>query len=323
MRIACLLADASFAEAPGVRALLDDPGVDVIAAPGTLGAAAGLGDAFGWARLLGERLADVETTGAVAVLSADVLAEVAYLLELAIGGTKAIVATGAVRPPGHRVPDAAPNLSASLQLARHRALVGACAAVVMAGTVHAARDVTRVCSSSWDAFASPSLGSLGLVAADGPVALTRRPPRREHLPTPRIEPDVAHVAALLGTGGDAVDAATARGAKGLVVETFASGCVPPGLAAGLERALAAGIPVVAASRARGLPRDDAARGGLAWLRERGVLVAVGLSPEKARVRLALALGRDGADGVRDAFAAPTPSAARGPVRRARTPPSRP
>ena len=56
--------------------------------------------------------------------------------------------------------------------------------------------------------------------------------------------------------------------------------------------------MVAATRARGLPAEDERPGGHTWLREHGVLSAPGLAPEKARVRLALALGLAAADGVR-------------------------
>jgi L-asparaginase len=217
-----------------------------------------------------------------------------------------------MRGADHRSPDGPGNVAASLRLARHPGLADACAMVVIAGRVHAARDVTRVCAASVEAFESPALGPLGLVGAAGPVTLTRRPPRREHLPTPRIEPAVAHVAALLGTGAQAVEQAVAGGARGLVVETYAAGSVPPALGLALARAVEDGVAVAAASRARGLPVDDARPGGHGWLRERGVLLARGLAPEKARVRLALALGLGSPDGLRAAFAAPTPSSPRAP-----------
>jgi L-asparaginase/Glu-tRNA(Gln) amidotransferase subunit D len=82
------------------------------------------------------------------------------------------------------------------------------------------------------------------------------------------------------------------------------------------------MPVVAASRARGEPKAAGTEvGGRVWLADRGVLRASRLAPEKARVRLALALGVDQPDAVRAAFAPPPPRVA--PPRRpapARTPP---
>jgi L-asparaginase len=135
---------------------------------------------------------------------------------------------------------------------------------------------------------------------------------------------VAQVAAPLGAGAEAVDAAVAAGARGIVVETAAAGGVPPAPGRALARAVEAGVAVVAASRARGTPREDGEVGGHMWLREHGVLAAFGLAPEKARVRLALALGADGEDAVRSAFPAPTPRRAARPVARpAPTPRSTP
>ena len=164
------------------------------------------------------------------------------------------------------------------------------------------RDVTRVCAASVTAFESPRLGPLGLVGPAGPVALTRRPPAREQLAGARIEPRVTHVAAHLGTDGAPVAAAVAAGARGIVVETFASGAVPPALAEELARAVEGGVAVVAASRARGEPATAGDEpGGHAWLAAHGVLRLPGLAPDKARVRLALALGLDDPAALRAAF----------------------
>jgi len=92
------------------------------------------------------------------------------------------------------------------------------------------------------------------------------------------------------------------GARGIVVETFASGAVPPGLGEELARAVEGGVTVVAASRARGEPSAATNEpGGHLWLAGHGVLRLPGLAPDKARVRLALALGLDDPAALRAAF----------------------
>jgi L-asparaginase/Glu-tRNA(Gln) amidotransferase subunit D len=61
----------------------------------------------------------------------------------------------------------------------------------------------------------------------------------------------------------------------------------------VERALEAGVAVVAASPAAGGPVTTYAGPGEGrWLAERGVRLARDLEPARARVRLALALGLD-------------------------------
>ncbi len=316
MRICCLLADGAVAASPEVAALLDDPAIEVVHAADGIGAALDLPTVFGWARELSERLAADDVVAAVVVLHPDTLAEAGYLLDLAVRGAKPLVVTGAMRPADHRAADGPRNLAASLTLAGHPALRGASAVAVIAGTVHAVRDVTRVCAASVTAFESPRLGPLGLVGPAGPVALTRRPPAREHVAGARIEPHVAHVAAQLGADGAPVAAAVAAGARGIVAETFASGAVPPALGEELARAVAGGVAVVAASRARGEPSAAGGEpGGHAWLADRGVLRLPGLAPEKARVRLALALGLDDAAALRAAFtpaSSPSPRSTRSP-----------
>ena len=251
----------------------------------------GLAEVFGWARDLAARLAAPDVGGAVVTVGTETLEEVAYLLDLAVRSEQPVVVTGAMRPPDAPDADGAANLADALAVARAPAARGACALVVLDGAVHAARDATKRHASARDAFTSPG-GPLGRVRG-GELELLRPPPPREHLAAARLEERVTLVRAALGAGGEAVDGAVAAGARGLVLETFPAGGVPPAMAAAVERALDAGVAVVAASRAAGGPVTDYAGVGEGrWLAERGVLLAPGLQPAKARIRLALALGLD-------------------------------
>ena len=89
-----------------------------------------------------------------------------------------------------------------------------------------------------------------------------------------------------------LDAAVALGSAGIVVAATGAGNTSPGLLAAGERAMAAGIPVVLASRA---PSGAAGAGyafpggGATWLRA-GAMLAGTLSAPKARVALAIGLG---------------------------------
>jgi L-asparaginase len=75
------------------------------------------------------------------------------------------------------------------------------------------------------------------------------------------------------------------------------------MAAGIERAVTAGVPVVVVARyPRGKPTDtytDVGEGG--WLRGRGVYFADFLTGPKARIKLMLALGANPAIDLRSIF----------------------
>src|SRR5437763_205800 len=92
-------------------------------------------------------------------------------------------------------------------------------------------------------------------------------------------------------------------AAGLVLLALGAGHLPESMLPGLDKALAAGIPVVVCARpARGgtLERTYGFVGSETDLAERGVILAGSASPWKARIRVlvALGLGRD----VRELFA---------------------
>ena len=111
--------------------------------------------------------------------------------------------------------------------------------------------------------------------------MTERAATRVHLVTAGIETD-----------GDLLSAAVAAGADGLVVAATGSGNTSPGLLAAATDAMAAGIPVVLASRCPAGAVGAAYAfpgGGATWVRA-GAIAAGRLCAIKARVALALGLG---------------------------------
>ena len=111
----------------------------------------------------------------------------------------------------------------------------------------AARDVIKVNSMNIDAFEAPESGPLALVAGDE-VVLTRKravPPAVSNvIRTDRIETRVGLVACYTGMDGGLIDHFISAGTKGLVIEGFGAGNVPPNAVPAIERAVAANIPVV-------------------------------------------------------------------------------
>jgi L-asparaginase len=96
------------------------------------------------------------------------------------------------------------------------------------------------------------------------------------------------------SGGDGkfLDFAVAQGARGIVLEGFGRGNIPPAYVPAVERAANAGIPVVLTSRCpRGRVLDTYAYDGAGkTLTNRGVILGGVLPSHKARIKLMLALG---------------------------------
>jgi L-asparaginase len=100
------------------------------------------------------------------------------------------------------------------------------------------------------------------------------------------------VSAAAGADDRFVRCALASGARGLAIEAFGNGNVPPGLRQGVRAALEAGIPVLVASRAvaGGVNPRYGYEGGGRDLLSLGAMMAGPLSALKARVLLMVALG---------------------------------
>jgi L-asparaginase len=97
---------------------------------------------------------------------------------------------------------------------------------------------------------------------------------------PRV--DIAY--AYAGADGVAIDAFVAAGAKGIVAAGFAPGYVTPAMSEAMARAVQQGVAVVTSSRAMsGRAAKTTKNSAL------GFITADNLTPQKARVLLALAL----------------------------------
>ena len=238
-----------------------------------------------------DALADPAVDGAVIVQGTDTIEETAFAWDLMLAGPKPVVVTGAMRAshdPGY---DGPANLRDAVACAASPVLRDQGVVVSLAGTIEAADDVVKLHASALDTFRSPNHGSLGRVGEAGVVVTRRRGPRR-HVATTTARDRVHLVTATVGMDGMLVDAVVAAGADAIVVAATGSGNTTPGLLAGAERAMAAGIPVILATRCvAGAAGTDYAfpGGGATWARA-GALVAGTLCATKVRVAVALGLG---------------------------------
>jgi L-asparaginase len=217
------------------------------------------------------------------------LEETAFFLNLSLGVAQPVVLVGAQRPASALGTDAGMNLVNALRVAGASEARGMGVLVVLNDEIHPARDVVKTSTYRVQTFRSLDYGALGQIDGDGPHFY--RAPLKAHMPdTPFARQDLAAplprvdiVYSYAGADAALIEAAVAAGARGIVSAGFAPGMPSPAQYAALIEAAKSGVIVVQSSRATGriAPRRR--------LRENGFVAAEDLSPQKARILLALLL----------------------------------
>jgi L-asparaginase len=240
------------------------------------------------ARHLDSRLAEGSFSGAVVTHGTDTLEETAYLLDLVLRTDRPVVVTGAMRTADDPAWDGPGNLISSVRAVTAWPEREGGVAVMMAGTLHAAREVAKSHTDALDAFTSSGAGA----------------PSRERIATDRVDARVEIVSAYAGADARFVRHAVATGARGIVIAALGRGNVPPAMLAGVREAVACGVVVVVCSRCgRGptAPRYGYEGGGVT-LQEAGALFAGELPAPKARIKLMVLLGAGAsAPAIRESF----------------------
>ena len=217
------------------------------------------------------------------------LEETAYALSLTLTVRVPVVLVGSQRPMSALSSDAGLNLLAAIRTAAAPQSRGRGVLVVLNDEIQAAREVTKTSVARLQTFRTPDFGVLGHV--DGASVQYYRRSERLHAPgtpfdiraldaLPRVDISYGYADA----DGTAVRAFRAAGARGIVSAGLAPGMTPPLEADALEQAAAAGILVVQSTRAGSGVVPLTTR-----LKDRGILSADNLTPQKARILLALAL----------------------------------
>lgn len=241
--------------------------------------------------LLCERLV-AETPGLAGIVighGTASLEETAYFLSLTLTVSVPVVLVGSQRPASALSSDAGMNLVNAVRTAASPQARGRGVLVVVNDEIQAAREVTKTATYRMQTFRSPDFGVLGHADGDA-IVFYRRPERRT---APDTEFDIRNLEALprvdiayayTGSDGTAVRAFLAAGARGIVSAGFAPGFVGASDAEALGEAAARGVAVVQSTRAGSGRTVQGQR-----MRERGILAADNLNPQKARLLLALAL----------------------------------
>jgi L-asparaginase len=241
--------------------------------------------------LLCDRLAAEEPglAGIVIGHGTSSLEETAFFLSLTLRHPLPVVLVGSQRPNSALSTDAGLNLVNALRVAASPKARGLGALVVLNDEVHAAREVAKTATARLQTFRSPDFGCLA--HADGDRLAWYRKPLRRTAPDTEFDPrglgalprvDIAY--SYAGSDGAAVRAFRAAGAEGIVSAGFAPGFVTPEEGDALREAVAAGVVVAQSTRSGSGRVFPTTR-----LREAGFIPADNLTPQKARILLALAL----------------------------------
>lgn len=231
-------------------------------------------------------LAEPAIDGIVITHGTDTLEETAAFLQLTLAAAKPVVLTAAMRPATALSADGPMNLYAAACVAAHPASAGRGTLVSFGDAIFPALGVRKCQTHRVDAFAG---GSAGAIGRNDPVGYFAPPPASpaavfdlpaELAELPRV--DVLYVGA--GTPPELLDLVVAHGARGIVLALPGNGSVPAAWEARLARTVAAGVPVVRASRAGHGPVGRKA------LDDRlGTFPAGELPASQARVALMLAI----------------------------------
>jgi L-asparaginase len=294
---------AILARTPGLDAIADVQAMDWGLVPASH---LGFGQILQVASLARDALARPDVAGVVVVQGTDVMEETAFAFDLLIDSPKPVVVVGAMRSAGAPDYDGPANLRDAVSAAAAPTMAGQGTVVVMAGAILPADDVVKTHTDALDTFRALDQGPTGRV--NGEVVTVERVRRRRWslpaIPSAAAEP-VPLITVTVAMDGALVRAAVALGARGIVVAATGSGNTDPDILAASSEAMAAGVPVVLASRCVAgsvSPGYGFPGGGARWIAA-GAIPAGSLGGPKARIALALGLGAGLDDaGLRRLFA---------------------
>ena len=222
----------------------------------------------------------------------DTAEETAFLLDLTLPTSKPVVLVGAMRPADAVGSDGMRNFANAVRVAGDGAAGGRGVLLVMSDAVFAARDARKARTTGTGAFEGYPRGPVAMVTPSSLdwFGAPWREGEAARLALPEVWPNVPILHAFAAMEPTMVAMLVDAGAKGIVLAGFGEGNAPRGVRDALAGAVAAGVPVVRASRVdEGLvdrePEDDSA----------GFVAARALGPARARILLQLLI----ANGVTD------------------------
>ena len=217
----------------------------------------GDGDWLALAQACGQQLADPQVAAVVITHGTDTLEETAWFLQCVLPAGKPVVLTCAMRPASALSADGPANLRDALVCAVDEgalawAQAGQPVLVVAAGEVHSAAAVRKAHAYQVHALSSAPAGPVAWVE-EGRLRWAQRLPQqvvvKNAVPLPPLPwPWVEVVTSHAGARAEGVDALVAAGVRGLVVAGTGNGTVHAAWLPALQRARAAGVPIVRTTR---------------------------------------------------------------------------
>ncbi|RKL67616.1 L-asparaginase [Salipaludibacillus neizhouensis] len=242
------------------------------------------------AKRIDERVINEAFDGVVITHGTDTLEETAYLLDLTVISSVPVVVTGAMRSSNELGSDGPYNLLSSVRTAMSDQAHDKGVLVVLNDEIHTAKNVTKTHTSNIATFQSPQYGPIGIVTKRH-VQFHQSPTKQETFPVEKMSKKVLLVKAVAGMEKEVFDAICNIHMDGLVIEALGQGNVPPELVSAIEKLVQNNIPVVLVSRCfNGIVQDVYGyKGGGKHLKDIGVIFTNGLSGQKARIKLMVAL----------------------------------
>lgn len=240
-----------------------------------------------------QSLCDSDETDAIVVThGTDTMEETAYFLSLVLRTVKPIVLTGAMRPATALGADGPANIHAAVRLAVDAGALGHGVVVVLNDQAYHARDIQKSAANGLCPWTSPR-GACARLHGKGIDWV--QPPLWRHTAhsefAPLAQAPLARVGILYSHAGldiGMLRAVLGCGLQGVVLAGVGDGNTTDAALAELSRAASKGLAVVRATRTgagavqRNVEVDDD---------KLGFIAAGELSPQKARILLALAASR--------------------------------
>lgn len=230
-----------------------------------------------------------DLAGVVILHGTSSMEETAYALHLGLKTEIPVVLTGAQRPASALSSDAGLNIYNAVRVAGCPEARDLGVLICLNDEIQSAREVTKTSNGRLQTFRAPDFGALGHVDGDRIVfyrKLTRRhsPDTEFDLTQISILPRVDISYSYAGSDGTAIKAFIEAGARGIIGAAFPPGLPSPEEFTVMEAAVQQGVKVVLSSRA-GSGRTF----GPSKMKAAGFLQADNLTPQKARILLAMAL----------------------------------
>ncbi|WP_188453841.1 asparaginase [Virgibacillus oceani] len=228
--------------------------------------------------------------GIVITHGTDTLEETAYFLDLVINTDKPVILTGAMRSSNEIGSDALYNLISSLRVAVNDDAKNKGVLVVMNDEIHTANNVTKTSTSNVATFQSPQYGPIGIITKDS-IIFHHTIVARSNFSVNKITKNVFLLKAFAGMDDHIINAIYQAKPDGLVIEGLGQGNLPKTTVKPIQKMIKTDIPVVLVSRCyQGIVQPTYGYdGGGKQLKDIGVIFANGLTGQKARLKLLIAL----------------------------------